>query len=223
MNKRPSNPIRLYKYTKKSYAEAMLRGEFYINTFENLRGYEETHSEIGDKDEGVKGIYVDKVDFDTSQPETLESVPDFAKNMIEGPGFKITNGTFIQKTRENFYVFSCSKVYDHEIMKRLDCDTCVQIVDPNKFFREVTTAMQSNNFTSDNFRSGECDYTTERIEHHEKISKIHAAIIKPARYAYQQEVRVIWIPKDAQIKPEKITSKAAAEYIKIITQDFKIN
>lgn len=216
MNKSPYTPEYLYKYTKAIFAKSMISGEFYINTFENLRNYEETHSGIGDKEEGTKTTYADKVNFHTSQSDTFDEIPDFAKKWIDAPGCKIVNGTFIQKTRENFYVFSCSKTYNREIMKKLGYDSCIQISEPNIFFREITNTMQDLNLTEGDFFSGECNYQAPRKEHYKKPSNIHPAIIKPERYAYQQEVRVIWIPPTPLIEPKKITTEEARKYIKII-------
>lgn len=216
MNKSPYTSEYLYKYTKKIFAESMINGKFYINTFENLRNYEEVHPEIGDKEEGTKTTYADRVNFHTSQPETFDEIPDFAKRWIDALGCKIVNGTFTQKTRKNFYVFSCSKTYNPEIMKKLGYDSCVQIFEPNKFFKEITNIMQVLNLTESDFFGGECNYQTPRKEHYKKTSNVHAAIIKPDRYAYQQEVRVIWIPTMSHIEPKKITSEEARKYIKII-------
>ena len=216
MNKNSPNSSCLYKYTKKEYCKAMINGEFFINTLDSLRNYEETHSEIGDKGEGTKTIYADKVNFHTSKPETLQNIPEFAKNWIQGAGISVINCTFAQKNNENFYVFSCSKEHNPKIMKKLGYDSCIKIINPNEFFREITASLQSMNLTSHNFFGGECNYEIARKEHHQNISGIHPAIVKPQRYAYQQEVRVIWIPSSKQIKPEKIISKATKKYIEII-------
>ena len=106
--------------------------------------------------------------------------------------------------QEDLYVFSTSKVFNVELMRKISrdyhikYDACVKITNPNEFIKIISIALKDLG----KFEALElCCYMSRR-KHHSKAAP-YPVFIKEPKHQYQEEVRAVWSP----IKEEKIQSQ----------------
>ena len=208
-------PVPLFKYTRREFAESMMRhGHFRIGTLHEFRKEEAHGGEIGDAGEGTKQL-VDHLDGDWRE---VTSRPNLAEQVFKvGPGANIKfSGVTVQMHQEvpDMYVFCVSAVLDKEVMGAFKADTCLAITNPKGFFEALDAAMRAKGLVRAPGVVVGCVYADrERDIRHD--GNLNPAQLKPQRYSYQREMRVLWEPATSPIKPEFIDSLVAGKHLRL--------
>lgn len=183
-----------YKYLPLEYANGLVdKGKIKLGTLFEYKNEDLYGPDIGDKGEGTLTEWsrIDK-----------ENVTQSDLNRIEGKVFKVANGVkgvklnclvAVSQKSSNLYVFSSSKVFNVELMRKLSADyhkkydACVKITNPKKFIKVVSSAIKEIG----KFETYEPCCYMHRTKHHSKMAP-HPVFIKEPRYQYQEEVRAVW-------------------------------
>ena len=189
-------PRVLFKYTKRKYAEALVRdGQIRLGTLLDYQKVERHAPMIGDKDEGVKELTED-VDYATE-----ETLSDFARQLIgmEGAsGITFRNMGFSRHiTSPNCWLFCTSARLSAKVMRDMDpdYDACVRIDHVALFGRIITTELLRQGLIA-GYSSGrlvECVYRNRSMPYQEDDG-LSPVTLKDPSYAEQQEVRFVFHP-----------------------------
>ena len=203
----------LYKYTRSQYAEGMVRrGEFLIGTLHGFRKIEEHGLAIGDADEGKKEV----VDVADGHWRDVTTRPNLATKFISAPpqaDITFQNVQFqMNYDVPDVYVFCVSAVRADRAMHAFQADACVTIIRPEQFFRALDAALKLRKLVS-GCMVRPCKYA-ERRRDVRVDGDMHPAFIKTPDYAYQEEVRAIWEPRQRPIEPVLVYSLRAARFLK---------
>ena len=191
----------LYKYVKKEHLDAFFtNGSIKIGSLYEYRQVEKYGTVIGDDSEGTYITELSKngeyeIDMSRSSAEA-----DFFRQHVLRPDQKNTNGKIrmadgaklISRTNSpDFYIYCVSNEYDSKVMKEFGCDSCIEILRPDIFFKAVTKKIRHKasyeNVVNIVYGNKTAHYTTPH--------QVHPAIKKGFEYGYQKEVRAIWTPK----------------------------
>lgn len=193
----------------------MRKGILRIGTLYDYRDAEKHGVAIGDKDEGTRVTYSED-EMDLSRPDT---VPPFLRRHIraeEGKYWKISNIRFqVNEKSPDYYVFPVSEEYNTDTMRDFDYDSCVQIDRPDMFFRAITECLRERGVIKNGVLVSRCIYEN-RSQHYSQSHRSHPALLKDPRYAYQKEVRAIWMPLESKIEPLIIECRPASKFCFII-------
>jgi hypothetical protein len=135
-----------YKYIKKRYLDGFFQGRMKIGTLYEYRNEEELGGVIGDNEEGVSkttlgGKDIMRIDFRKNTPETEYFRSHLGFDIPEGAELTISmqeDTNFIAFTNSpNYYIFCMTSKYSEEVMNEFECDTCIEIFNPNKFIRNI--------------------------------------------------------------------------------------
>ena len=192
----------LYKYIKREHLVSFFKnGLLKIGTLYEYRDEEELGSTIGDEDEGViittlnlpeTGV----VDLGKNTPETdyfkkhFNLHPQMYEKHIKlhmGPGVKF-NAT---SESQDYYIYCASALYDKAVMEDFECDSCIEILDTRKFFREITKKLK---FKAEYEGLYNIDYDSI-TKSYKTPHTTHPALLKDLEYQNQVEVRALWQPK----------------------------
>lgn len=212
-----STPCPLYKYMKLEHAMGLVRkGILRIGTLYDFKNHEKYGPSVGDKDEGKRITYSED-ETDLSRPETVS--PFLRKHIRaeEGKYWKLSNiRSQVTDKSQNYYIFSVSEEYSHDIMRRMGYDSCVRIDEPEMFFGTIGGWLyKEGKFKEKGFIAARCVYE-DRSQHYSKTNRPHPAVLKDPRYSYQKEIRAIWTPSTSEIEPFNIQCYQAREYCHII-------
>nr|PMI92314.1 hypothetical protein BCU34_21380 [Vibrio sp. 10N.286.45.E10] len=198
---------------KKEHAKLLLeQGSLRIGTLYEFRDEEKHGREIGDNKEGTKSSYME-VDNETW---SASNQPEFAKsffNLGDNGSIKIS-GVTLEKPQNssNLYIYCTTYEFDESAMRDFGYDTCVAIDQPEKFFKCISKSLKHK---AEYKGSHKCKYQSRRLPHHQD-SGIHPSLVKEDDYAYQKEVRSIWMPVKEDIEPIIIKSRNLKKYCRII-------
>jgi hypothetical protein len=217
MSARTPRPTRvpdvLYKFTERRYADMMVNtGAFRIGTLHDFRRIERHAELIGDAEEGIK-IVEDAVEgARVETPETQSSVSRQLFKLAPGTRVQLKGLTLQVKVDESdchIYCFTESS----NPGAWPGCDTCVEIRDPPAFIREISRSAG----LGDQFKMGKCVYK-RRVEPTDDPQAVPAVLIKPRKYAHQQEWRALWPPARTGevIAPFNVLCPSAVRFCKII-------
>lgn len=199
----------LYKFLKQQHALTFMQtGEIRIGTLHEYRKCEEYGPEIGDQGEGSKRtVCVDSVD---SATQVLAH--PFLSNFIRvSPGAEVIihDALFItQEESKDLYIYSMTESLIPATAQEFGYDSCLVIKQPMSFFSCIDAALRLVTSVENGFRVEKCIYVPRTqfhiLEHGIAPAaghQAHPAFIKDIRYAYQREVRAIWEPTEAIIRP----------------------
>jgi len=203
----------LYKYTRAEFAQGMVqRGEFLIGTLHGFRRMEEHGMAIGDAGEGKKEV----VDAADGHWRDITARPNLATKFISAPSqanITFSNVQFqMNYDVSDVYVYCVSAARNDRVMQAFDADACVTIKRPKEFFIALDKALRLRRLVS-GCMVRPCEYT-ERRRDVRVDADLHPAFIKTPDYAYQEEVRALWEPRQRPIQPVLIHSLRAARFLK---------
>ena len=202
--------MKLYKYLPKEFAVAMTEtGTIKIGTLFNYRKEEKFGCKVGDESEG-------KITKQLKGPITVsqESHPKFLKEMnlvFQDPQHIKGSIDFVQ-TSENLYVYSVSEVLSRDLMQEFGYNSCVEISDPNIFFKMVSASFPSASFCGFH----KCVYDKKIIPHDTEILISPALLKSKEKYGNQNEVRALWSSSNKEIAPVIVTAPAVKKLVKIL-------
>ncbi len=207
----------LYKYTRRKYADDMVRkGHFKIGTLYEFLDVEKHGNAIGDAGEGRKVVYCQG---DEIAGKKTSELPQFLqeawfdgekKEVTIFPAVGMTFG--VESLRRNLYVYCTSETYSEDLMREFGCDACVEIVNIAQFFVELTRELAKvRSILPVDPAVARCVYVG-REQHHLDQHLLLPPLLKPPSYAGQKEVRAIWTPTRAPIKGVILHSLKASEH-----------
>lgn len=191
----------LYKYVKREHLEAFFRsGSLKIGTLYEYRNEEELGKVIGD---GEEGSYVTEllsphgreVDLACRSPEANyfrqhilrpDQWDSKVKIVMEAGANLIAN-----TNSPNYYIYCVSSVFDEQAMHQFGCDSCIEITNPEKFFKAISKVIRHKGGFDGVHRITYGLKKTDYLNPHQ----VHPALLKDPQYSYQSEVRAIWNPK----------------------------
>jgi len=188
-------------------------GKMRIGTLRDFQSEEEYGSEVGDAGEGTKSAYEDKPDIVWGTADVpplvkrLVSYPDNATVTFWDCDFQLT-----QKSPD-CYIYCVAEEFNKDAMAEFGYDCCIKINDPHMFFYELTRCIHLRHKIKQ-VVLGKCIYT-ERRQHYSLQNNIHPSLIKPPRFAYQKEVRAMWIPQDRKIQPIFVSCPQAMQFCSV--------
>lgn len=175
-------------------------GTIKIGTLYKYREEEKLGNIIGDKNEG-KNYTV--LAFPQEQKRVIDLSDDsaethFIKNGIIKTGdthviVEMGNtGRMVKETQSiNYYLYCFTSKYDYKMMKKFDCNACIEIIDPDLFFQAISKAIRHQGayigYHKVAYKNRETDYLNPH--------KIHPVLQKDVEYSNQYEMRAIWQPK----------------------------
>jgi len=123
------------------------------------------------------------------KPTTKDIQPYLAPNEKE---FKF-DGTaiFTETANEDFYLYCLSASYEPRIFDDFDADSCLLIRNPTEFIDRLMWGVYES-VQARGYAFVAVDYVDPMTE---TGKGIHISCKKDARYAYQDEMRGIWLPK----------------------------
>lgn len=189
----------VYKYTHREHAEAMINeGKVRLGTLYDYRRQEHGGA-IGDTDEGIYKVFSDE-DFEYTGPS---GASPFHRHFIKGEGHARFQGIRFEHRRvtHNAYMFCCSSEFSESMMQKYRAepgyDACVRINAPVRFFDEISKVL-GREITD--WVVGNCVYL-KREFHHTQEPDTSPGFVKDPLYAWQKEVRAVWIPKNPENIP----------------------
>lgn len=208
----PDRRVKLYKYTKREFAEGMIaNGVFRIGTLSDFRRVEHGPA-IGDASEGTTKL---THSVESAAWEEIKDSPA-VRSLITGelgPGGVFQNVGFSAPFQSpEAYIFCVSEHSSREVMESFGSDACLRIVDDQKFFAALHGCLKDRGLVTSNYLVQRCVYRN-RTQRWEKYERTHPALLKSPDYQSQAEVRGIFEPAKLPISPEFITCPEAAEYL----------
>ncbi|MEZ8470771.1 hypothetical protein AB6D20_007280 [Vibrio splendidus] len=203
----------LYKYMKKEHAKLLLeQGSLRIGTLYEFRDEEKHGKEVGDNKEGTKSAYME-VDNEQWSPSNQ---PEFSKSFFNlGTNGSINiSGVTLERPQNSpdFYIYCTTYEFDESAMRDFGYDTCIEIEQPEKFFKCISKSLKHKaNYQG----SHRCKYQPRRLPHN-LDSGVHPSLVKEVEYAYQKEVRSIWVPTKQNIEPIIIKAKNIQKYCRVL-------
>ncbi|MDH3375104.1 MAG: hypothetical protein OER22_08700 [Gammaproteobacteria bacterium] len=190
----------LYKYIRRQHMEAFFRnGALKIGSLYEYRALEELGSIIGDASEGVHITRLDSTKRREFQLQDGSPEAAFFKKHILGPDQQniekkvvlAAGATLMAHSNSpNYYIYCVSSEYDERVMRQFGCDRCIEIVDPERFFKAISKNIRHKASFEGCFPVSYGNKTTDHLNPHEA----HPALLKDDSYSDQKEIRAIWKP-----------------------------
>ena len=130
-------PGSVYRFFKEEWqAEALCRGEVWVSTLEECRGYEDPLQ--GDPDEAKHTYRSGTISGGSSDPGFVE-VASRCAIYVGGnvKNFTISDFTIIHSIRDA-YVLCTTKEFSPDVLSDTFGNYCVEIINPNSFYEKVT-------------------------------------------------------------------------------------
>lgn len=214
--------MKLYKYMDRKYCDLFFEtGQIRIGTLFDFRKEDVHNKAVGDKREGVqtkvmelsKSLYT--ATADAAQMEFLSNFFVFAPGCS---GVITGNPTFVHELSEpDYFIYCTTTTYSPKVMiEEFEYDSCIEILDGEKFIYEMHRVMRG--YTK-RMVSGVVRYDRSKLNYNQQLN-YPSVMLKEARYAYQQEHRVVWVPKDhlssgKALEPFCINIPRAREFCRI--------
>jgi hypothetical protein len=210
--------MRLYKYLQKKYLDAFfLRGSLKVGTLYEYRAIEHYGDVIGDRNEGLHKTELSlpgggEIDLGSNSREA-----DFFRKHVLRPDQQNSKVKIVledgarliaHSNSQDLYIYCTSSVYDPIVMKQFGCDSCLEITDPEAFFRIISHRIRHKG-KFDGF--GPVHYQS-KYTHYTQPHQLHPAIMKEPEFEYQQEWRAIWVPNKTPRSPLFISVPKAVRY-----------
>lgn len=218
---------RLYRYTEREYADRLLSvGSLRVGTLHDFRR-EEHKGGIADRNEGRKTIHhkIDKLakvtGEDTHSPKSKdeEALEAFsALDIPPGITLDIENVTLFEEfDKGDCFLLCMSHRLSRETMRQFEgADTCIEIHEPNPFFRELTKTLTARHPVKFMGAIG-VEYQERSREWSGKGWGVDAALIKEPEFHLQYEVRAGWRPlSKGPIEPLIIENPELTKHCRIV-------
>jgi len=208
----------LYKYINKEHLKQFLKnGALKIGTLYEYRDEEGFGSVIGDEQEGFHKTELDspkgrEIDLAGDSPEAeyfrehvlREDQKDTKVKIIMESGAKLIS----QKSSPNYYIYCVTSEYDEDVMAEFNCNACIEILNPDKFFKAISRVIRYKGTPEGVFKIQYGQKTTDYLNPH----KVHPAVLKDKKYSSQAEVRAIWNPEKIPRGPLFVNAPKALKY-----------
>lgn len=206
----------LYKFMKREYALSLVHsGTVRIGTLYDFRNIEDHASGIGDKGEGTRETRGAIHFADSDQPNFPDFLRRFAK-VDTGGRFTAHDSLFVERQESpDFYVFCCSEEYNPDIWLERGYDGCVEIKQPDIFFRALTKSLYAKGRIKPGCYVERCVYI-DRSQDYRWEHPAHPAVMKPPSFAHEKEMRAIWTPRDNQISPFILYCRTARKFCRLM-------
>lgn len=217
-----------FKFLPRQYAETLVsEGTVKISRLDWFWNTEKLGSAIGDDGEGTLTIY-------SHDPGTHVGPNPFEAQFVKGlENATFTNNRFEQQfvTRDHF-VFSCSTSDDRAILHRLNAEiaaedegvenynACVRIHDRHAFRRSLQDHLRLYDPVMEFVGWGDCVYIG-REHPWDRPRHIGSYFMKPSRYSWQREARLIFKCRTDEEIPYIITS--VPELTKYVSMEYAVN
>jgi len=192
--------IDMYRYSAEEYNQSLLKmGGVRVGTLHDFRKSE--HKEgIADPQEGKKQVshFIDKAVVNSATDLHSKAAKEF--NIID-PGknnvnMHLENVTFSKSFDEpDCFILCVSSKKSREVMAEFEgADSCVEIIEPNIFFQQLTITL--NLFTPVIFRGvHKVIYQNKKEVWNGQDWGHNPAVIKELEFKDQYELRAIWQPR----------------------------
>lgn len=211
--------MKLYKFMKKEHAVCLLDyGIFRITTLFDCRNYEKHPHGIADKDEGTKQIYCMDPVVDSRDPDTPPALLEKLGISVDDTSVFRAEQSVFRHREENpdCYLFCLALDCNLEPwLEKFGYDTIVEIMEAEPFFQALTHCIFITGRIEPRAFMARCAYTT-RSQYYKEDQGIPPALIKDPSFAYQQEVRAIWIPAQQPVEPFFIECPQAVTSCRIL-------
>lgn len=209
---------KLFKYMKSHHLEQFFStGLIRIGTLYEYRNEEAYGKARGDKEEGTHRTALNApdgmvVDLDQRTPEgellkKLARKPLSPTKVTMLPGVNVV----VRQNSPDCYVYCMSASFKETIMNALNCDSCMEIIDPDGFFRSISHAARHKaTFLGSAPVVYSCREANYRSPH-----TVHPARLKDPGYEGQDEVRAIWRPRKELVSPLMLTVPKAIHYCRV--------
>lgn len=204
----------LYHFMSREYARRLVRqGQIRIGTLHDFRRTENYGNERGDAGEGTATIYTfEDFELGDDSPEDTFVRGKFFTDPSKGVVFE--NIRFQQLVDTNVYVCCFCDKLDPIVMEDFG-PVAIKILQPTKFVKEIARTLWLKNLLGPQMALAPCKYGSREKDVRTKI--LHPAFLKPSRYAYQREVRAIFIPRSQELEPVIIESAALRRQCRFVS------
>ena len=218
------SPMHLFKYLKRRHLDSFVKkGNIRIGTLYEYRDTEQYGNVIGDQEEGVhitkfnlpQGGEVDLRENSLEANFFRNFLPEKHKD-IKNIVFKLEPGVHINlfSHSQDMYIYCTTSEFNLDVMRCFNCDACIEICDPHKFFHQISKKIRHKATFADLKKIIYKNKETTYKEPH----TIHPAIIKDTAFSYQKEWRALWTPFQPQkLRPLYIDVPKAIRYCKFHT------
>lgn len=123
---------------------------------------------------------------------TSEDVRPYLDGLEVNPDLLAGSAIITRTSKEDFYVFCLSATYDARLFDDFDADACLVITDPVAF-RDKLLWTAHDVLKARGHAFSAVTYVDPLTE---TGKGVHLALRKNARFAYEDEVRAVWLVKD---------------------------
>ncbi len=206
---------KLYKYQRKERAAALVeRGVIRVGTLHSYRDTE-LGAAIGDSGEGKSETshHFDKP-VNVGNPENRSWVVDKMFNIAPGSNVTIEGlSLVVPEESPDYFIYCASYRYSSAAMRAFNADTCVEIVQPQRFIEALHAHFRDSGLV-DGALFAPCDYSGRVRDH--RMQRVHPGLLKDRSYAYQSEVRLLMQPKpNVAVEPRIVTIPELVNYCAI--------
>jgi len=191
----------LYKYIKKEHLDLFYKnGSLKIGTLHEYRNEEDLGTVIGDNHEGLHITELNspkgrEIDLAGNTPEAEYFRKHVLRSDQQDSKVKIimeAGANLVAHTNSpNYYIYCVTSEFDKSVMKEFGCNRCIEIFNPEKYFKEISRVIRHKAEYEGYFDIVYGSKKTDHLNPH----KIHPALMKETKYINQSEVRAIWRPK----------------------------
>ncbi len=204
----------LFKYLESKDVDSFLKGKIKIGTLFGYRNIEQHKLDIGDNEEGIL-TRVNTVNGTFNNQNELNrewGMRDVITIEGENRNTQFINCTFAKsESSEDLFVLCFSKTRNDKDMNDIGYDACFEITNPNAFLCKISAALN----TLAEYKGLHSVSYGDRTIHYTQSPKSHPALLKEARFEYQNEARAIWIPKKNMLLDAKfVQCSKATKYFK---------
>jgi len=196
----------IYKYIGKERLPSFLDGSsIALSPPVLFQDVDKLGTEIGDKGEGqTTSIIKGETVVDTNDHPSLKR--------ILGSRTVTMENVAVRSSARDTLLFCASGVPDFRAAQKMKYDTIVRIKNPDAFFRAISAAIESE-YEFVDFKPIEIRKSRE-TRWKDKGYNECPYWIKPEGYAYQNEVRGVWVSKKGfEAKDRKIVSAKISQFV----------
>jgi hypothetical protein len=194
-------PPPLFKYTKRVYAEALVReGKIRIGTLHDYRRIERHAPMIADEDEGKKARYDNPVMASAGglSPFARSVADRMFSNLPTDPQVRVLFAQCVfeeVETSSNRWLYCTSARLGASVMRSMDpaYDSCIRIDYVDAFFQAIAQELGRQNLIATPGRIVRCKYR-ERTQHYLADDGLDPVTLKAPKFWNQQEVRFVYFP-----------------------------
>ncbi|HEX8174077.1 MAG TPA: hypothetical protein VF543_03040 [Pyrinomonadaceae bacterium] len=142
-------------------------------------------------------------------------VYDGSSGALKAPIQPVGNVTYTLRSRTNYYVYCMSAVYDYRLFDDFGYNSCLIIKNPQEFIKRLIAGFKTvlpdwNGFAVP---------VTYYDPYNTTVSELNVFFCKHFRFAYQKEVRVIWLPPApvASLSPVKLQLGSLKDCCEMVT------